>query len=89
MPENPIKASESSPAVTSAMGVPLIPLGTWLSSICSRKPEKMMRANPNPRAVAIAYTTLSTRLKSFWMTNMATPNTAQLVVIKGRNIPKA
>ena len=62
IPENPINAMASNPAVTSAMGVPFIPWGMDDSSSCSRIPAKIVRANPKPRAVEAAKTTDSNKL---------------------------
>ena len=89
IPENPIKAMASRPAVINAIGEPFIPLGMATSSRCSRIPAKIVRANPKPIAVEAANTKDSSQLKSFWITIMATPSTAQLVVIKGKNTPNA
>eukprot|EP01110_Echinostelium_bisporum_P006062 TRINITY_DN24765_c0_g1_i1.p3 TRINITY_DN24765_c0_g1~~TRINITY_DN24765_c0_g1_i1.p3 ORF type:complete len:54 (+),score=2.14 TRINITY_DN24765_c0_g1_i1:41-202(+) len=52
-------------------------------------PAKMVRASAKPNAVEKAYTTLCNSEKSFCMTRMATPNTAQLVVMSGRKMPNA
>ena len=79
----------NSPAVTKAIGEPCIPLGMETNSRCSRIPAKMVRASPKPRAVDPAKTTDSSKLYSFWMTMIATPKTAQLVVISGKNTPNA
>ena len=89
MPEKPIKAKANSPAVMRAMGIPRIALGTSLKVSCSRIPAKMVRARVNPMAVDTAYTTDSTRLKSFCITKIATPSMAQLVVMSGKNTPNA
>ena len=50
---------------------------------------KHRRARAKPIAVENAYTTLCTSENSFWMTKIATPKTAQFVVMRGRKIPKA
>ncbi len=52
-PEKPINANARIPAVTSAIGIPFIPLGTFARAICSRMPEKITRASAKPTAVAI------------------------------------
>lgn len=52
MPEKPMNAKASMAAVTRAIGIPFIPLGTLASESCSRSPAKMMRANPKPKAFA-------------------------------------
>jgi len=77
------------PAVNSEIGVPCIPLGNFAMLSCSRIPANNIKASPKPNAVEIAKTTLSSRLKSFWITIIATPRIVQLVVIRGRNTPKA
>ena len=88
-PLNPMKAMANRPAVTRAMLIPCMPFGTDTRLSCSRMPAKMTRAKPKPKAVLRAYHTPIIRLNSFWMTKIATPSTAQLVVIRGKNTPKA
>ena len=88
-PENPIKAIAKMPAVISAMGTPFMALGTFSNSRRSRKPANNTKANVNPMATETAYTTASPRLYSFCTRRIATPKTAQLVVISGKKIPKA
>ena len=46
-------------------------------------------ASVKPSEVAKPYTTDSSNVNCFCITSMATPNTAQLVVIRGRNTPNA
>ena len=77
------------PAVMSAIGVPFTPSGIRVSDKRSLMPAKITIASANPIAVEIAYTTDCNRLKSFWMTTMATPRMAQFVVIRGKNTPNA
>ena len=73
------------PAIINAIGTPCIPLGTSTRSNCSRNPAKIVIASINPSAQDEAYITLSRMLTgNFCVTNMATPKTAQLVVIKGK-----
>ena len=85
IPENPINARAKRPAVTKAIGIPFIPLGISASSICSLNPAKVAKANPKPMALAPANTTDSINPKSLLPTaRMATPKTAQFVVINGR-----
>ena len=62
IPENPMNASASNPAVTNAIGVPFMPFGMDDSSSCSRIPAKMVNAKPKPIAVEAANTTDSSRL---------------------------
>ena len=50
---------------------------------------KMTNASVKPTAMLAAYTTLSNRFMFFCTTRMATPSTAQLVVISGRKTPRA
>ena len=50
-PENPMKARLSRPADTRTMAMPRMPLGTLVSSSCSRMPAKTVRAKPKPMAV--------------------------------------
>lgn len=89
MPEKPMKASASRPAQRRANGVPRIPLGVSVSSSCSRMPANIHNARVNPMLVDTPYVIDSMRLKFFCTTRIATPNTAQLVVMSGRNTPKA
>ena len=77
------------PAVINAMGTPCNAFGTFSSSNRSRRPAKRTSANVNPTATATAYTTASPKLYSFYTKRMATPRTAQFVVISGRKIPSA
>lgn len=62
IPEKPIKAMARMPAVTSAIGIPFISLGISANSSVSRIPAKITSASPKPRAVAVLYTTLITKL---------------------------
>lgn len=48
MPENPINAIASKPAVIKAMGVPFIPSGTCVMASCSRIPAKTTNAKAKP-----------------------------------------
>ena len=84
-----MKARDSRPAESMTIAMPRMPLGMLVSSSCSRMPAKTVSARPKPMAVLKAYMMLCARLKSFWMTRMATPSTAQLVVMSGRKIPSA
>ena len=84
-----MKAIASRPAVIRAIGVPFMPSGTFVIANCSLTPAKIIKANANPIAVEIAYTTDYNKLYSFCITRMATPKIQQFVVIKGRNTPSA
>ena len=61
-PENPINAIARIPAEISAIGAPFRPFGTFCNSRCSRMPAKSSNARPNPKALATAKTTPSTKL---------------------------
>ena len=56
MPENPIKAIASRPAVSSAIGMPFIAAGTFRRESCSRMPAKMTSESAKPIAVEKAKT---------------------------------
>ena len=56
MPEKPMKAMASRPAVRSAMGMPFIAAGTFRRESCSRMPAKMMSESAKPMAVEKAKT---------------------------------
>ena len=88
-PVNPKNESARIPATTRAIGTPFISFGTSIRSKCSRIPANSTIARVNPTALAIANTTPSIRLNSFWIVNMATPKTAQFVVMSGKNTPNA
>ena len=79
----------SKPAVINAMGVPCKAGGTLVRAKRSRRPAKIMIASVNPMALAKVKQTACNKLKSFWTLKMAIPKTAQLVVIKGKNMPRA
>ena len=84
-----MNAIASMPAVSKAIGIPFIAAGISSISSRSRKPANSTKASENPIAVAVAKTTDSPRLYSFWTSRIAMPNTAQLVVISGRKMPRA
>lgn len=88
-PEKPINAIAKIPAVISAIGTPRINAGVSFISNFSRIPANNVIANVKPIAVAKANTTLSPIVNSFCTNKIATPNTAQLVVISGKNTPRA
>ncbi len=77
------------PAVNNPMAVPFIKSGMVETSICSLMPVKRSKANPYPTAEAKEYITVARKLKSLRTLMRATPSMAQLVVIRGRNIPRA
>ena len=75
-------------AVINTIAVPLNGLGISLYSIFSRIPAIIVIAIKNPNAVAKPFTTPSKIPYSLVTLVSATPNTAQLVVIKGRYTPR-
>lgn len=90
MPIKPIKASESKPATSSEIGTPCIPFGMFASSNCSLILENIIIANPNPTEIENAKTTAFNKFVSGKpIASRATPRTAQLVVINGKNTPRA
>ena len=85
-----MNAKARSPAVTKAIGIPAIPFGIFANSICSLNPAKVDKAKPKPTAFAAAKITDSINPKSLLETaKIATPKTAQFVVISAKKIPKA
>lgn len=50
-PEKPMKAIANIPAVTKAIGMPCIALGTLLKASCSRMPANITNAKVKPMAV--------------------------------------
>ena len=50
IPEKPIKASASKPAVINAIGTPFIPSGTFAKSRCSSNPANITSAKAKPIA---------------------------------------
>ena len=53
-PVKPMKAMARMPAVMRAMGVPFMPFGASISSMCSRMPAKMTNAKAKPKAMPTA-----------------------------------
>ena len=67
-----------------------MPSGIFASSNCSRILAKTINAKANPIEFDIAKNTALIKLLFYKpKAKIATPKTAQLVVIKGRNTPKA
>ena len=86
----PKKAKDKRPATNKLIGTPFIPSGMFASSNCSRILAKTIKANANPIEFEIAKNTAFIKLlSSNPNANIATPKTAQLVVIKGRKTPNA
>ena len=54
MPENPMNAIASKPAVIKAIGVPFMPSGICVMANCSRIPANITNAKAKPNAVDIA-----------------------------------
>ena len=77
------------PATMRAVGMPSMPLGSLVRASCSRIPAKSTSASPKPADVESANTTLSSKFMSYWITIIATPRMVQLVVISGKNTPRA
>ena len=84
-----MNANAKIPAVTNAIGTPCIPLGTSDNASCSRKPANITNANVKPMPFDNAYIVPSNKPKSFCITKIATPRTAQFVVMRGKNTPRA
>ena len=74
------------PAVIIVIAVPSSIFGILAVAILSLSPAIRIRARPKPNADVIENTRVSIKLKSFRTLMMHTPNIAQLVVIRGRNI---
>ena len=89
MLENPENAMAISPAVTSAMGVPLKHFGVSLNATLSLTKEKITIARVNPSAEPKLKTIDGRKEYSFCMQRSAEPSMAQLVVMSGRYIPSA
>ncbi len=53
-PVKPMNAMARMPAVMRAMGVPFMPFGASISSMCSRMPAKMTNAKAKPKAMPTA-----------------------------------
>ena len=91
MPENPIKAMESKLAVISVIGIPFKNSGISELSRRSLTPAKITIARVNPTPAKVPYNKdfkkLAETAENFVILTMATPKTAQFVVIKGRYIP--
>ena len=88
-PLKPMNAIARSAAVISAIGTPSNAFGTSSNSSLSRIPANSTSATAKPRAVDTLYTRPSSRPYSFCTIRIATPSTAQFVVISGRKIPSA
>ena len=72
------------------MGTPFIPSGILANSNCSRILAKTINANAHPIEFEMATNTAFTKLLlSNPKANIATPYSAQFVVITGRKTPKA
>ena len=84
IPAKPMNAIARIPATISATGTPRMARGTSASSSCVRMAANRASARANPPAVARAYTKEWSKPKFFCATIMATPSTAQFVVISGR-----
>ncbi len=84
-----MNARASMPAVIKAIGTPCIPFGTSARASCSRIPAKTTKANVKPKPLDNAYIVPSNKPKSFCITKIATPRTAQLVVMSGKKTPRA
>ena len=84
-----MNANAKIPAVTNAIGTPFIPFGTSDNSSCSRNPANITNASVKPMPFDNAYIVPSNKPKSFCITKIATPRTAQLVVMSGKNTPSA
>lgn len=89
IPLNPINAIASNPAQIKAIGIPLNGAGIAEYSILSLIPASKTNASENPTATAKPFTTVSIKLYPSWILMMATPSTAQFVVIRGRKTPSA
>ena len=72
-----------------AMGIPAKVAGTLAVGNLSLKLASNTIAREKPTAEANEKTTVCIKLNSSWILIMAIPKTAQLVVIKGRNMPSA
>ena len=84
IPLKPRKAKDIIPAVTRAIAVPCIGLGTGeIRSRCLRL-AKRISARENPSALAVEKTNISRKFRSCFIFNNAIPITAQLVVINGK-----
>ena len=86
IPEKPMKAIERRAAVMRAIGAPRTDCGkaSWFWLMRSLKPAISTMARVKPAALARPKQTESDSEKPFCMERMATPKTAQLVVISGR-----
>ena len=89
-PVNPKNANDSKPATNKLIGTPCIPFGKVANSNCSLILAKTINASAKPIELAIAKKAAFKRLPlSNPKAKIATPRTAQLVVIKGKNTPSA
>ena len=88
MPEKPIKAIESKPAVISVIGIPFKKDGIFELSNRSLTPAKITIASVNPIPANVPYNSdfkkLAESAENFVTLTIATPSTAQFVVISGR-----
>ena len=95
-PLNPIKARLIKEAIIKAMGIPLKLSGTSINSRRSLMPDISINARKKPIQEKNACEVENTKLplmgfplgKKLSTFKIVTPNTAQLVVIKGRYMPK-
>ena len=88
MPENPINAIESNPAVTKVIGIPFKNDGILELSRRSLTPANITIASVNPTPAKEPYNNdfkkLADSAENFVTLTIATPRTAQFVVIRGR-----
>ena len=72
-----------------AIGTPLKFLGMFAYSNLSLIPAKSNNASEKPTATPKPFTIVSIKLYPSWIFIIATPRTAQFVVINGKNTPSA
>ena len=87
IPAKPKKARETIDAAMRVMGSPFIAFGEGQFSILERTPAKSTIARRKPRPTPSEDTIDSMKLNPSVTLLIATPRTAQLVVIRGRYTP--
>ena len=87
IPEKPTNAIARIPAHINATGTPFMPLGTAVSSSCSLYPSKNPQSQCKAKRSRKAVGNGLHKIETLCITRMATPSTAQLVVMRGRNTP--
>ena len=86
---NPKKAIDIKPADISVIGKPLKASGISDNSNLSLIPANITIARVNPIPAPQPFMIVSIRLYPLSILTIAIPRTAQLVVIRGRNTPRA